>query len=417
MKKIGIVVQRYGNEVNGGAEYHARVLAEKLAMEYHIDVITTTALDYKSWENYYAKGIESINGINVFRFPTINKKSRATKVARRILLKERKYFKVLKAFNILDFLLTKFKIFSINEKYIEDWICGQGPYCPELIDYIKSNRDNYDVFIFFTYLYYPTVKGMPIVANKSIFIPTVHNEPILFTKAYENLFSIPKFIMYNTDFEKSIVENNFVNFTKNYDIAGVGIDNYTGGVNETPNDLSSKKYFVYIGRIDTAKGCETLLKYFNSFIKNNPKYKDYKLVLIGKNYMELKPHSNVIWKGFVSEGLKYSILKNSIAMIMPSFYESLSLVTLEAMNEGIPVIVNKKCEVLYHHVYKSKTGAAYTNEGTFSKILIDYINKSTEKLLEEGKSAQKYVKENYQWDSILNKFKKAIEMISGEDLS
>lgn len=417
MKKIGIVVQRYGNEVNGGAEYHARILAEKLALHYHIDVITTTALDYKSWENYYNKGLEIVNDINVYRFPTINKKSRATRVARRVLLKERKYFKILKKLNILDFVEKKFKISNVDDKYIEEWICGQGPYCPELIDYINSNRDNYDVFIFFTYLYYPTVKGMPIVADKSIFIPTAHNESLLFTKAYENLFNIPRFIMYNTDFEKSIIENNFENFTKNYDVAGVGIDRYCGETNEIPKELTPKKYFVYIGRIDAAKGCKILLKYFNDFIKNHPEYIDYKLVLIGKDYMSLKTNSNIIWEGFVSESVKYSILKNSIAMIMPSLYESLSLVTLEAMNEGIPVIVNKKCEVLYHHVNASKSGSAYTDEETFSGILIDYINKSPEKFLEEGRAAQEYVMKNYQWDNILNKFKKAIEMISEENSS
>ena len=52
-KKIAIVVQRYGNEVNGGAELHARQLAEQLNKQYNLEVLTTTALDYDPWENYY----------------------------------------------------------------------------------------------------------------------------------------------------------------------------------------------------------------------------------------------------------------------------------------------------------------------------------------------------------------------------
>lgn len=412
MKKLAIVVQRYGNEVNGGAEYHAKILAEKLAEQYNIDIITTTALDYKNWENHYSNGLEIVNGINVLRFPTINKRSRTTRVARRALLRKKKYFKLLKVFNLFNFLEKKFKISSVKEKHIENWINGQGPYCPELLDYIETNKNKYSAFIFFTYLYYPTIKGMPLVAEKSIFIPTAHNEALLFTKAYENIFNVPKFIMYNTDCEKNLIENNFSKYTKNADVAGIGIEKYTGLIDELPKELHPKKYFVYIGRINAAKGCEQMIKYFTAFIKRNPKYKDCKLVLVGKNYIKLKPHPNIIYAGFVNDSLKYSLLKNSIAMIMPSFFESLSLVTLEAMIEEIPVIVNKKCEVLYNHIIKSNTGAAYNNEDSFSKILKDYINKSPENLIQEGKLAQEYVLENYQWNTILDKFQKAIKMIT-----
>ncbi len=49
--KLAIVVQRYGRAINGGAELHARYLAEHLARHAEVEVLTTCASDYVSWRN------------------------------------------------------------------------------------------------------------------------------------------------------------------------------------------------------------------------------------------------------------------------------------------------------------------------------------------------------------------------------
>ena len=66
-KKILFVVQRYGLEVNGGAELHCRQLAERLKDDYDVSVLTTCAIDYVTWKNEYKEGIEHINGVKVIR--------------------------------------------------------------------------------------------------------------------------------------------------------------------------------------------------------------------------------------------------------------------------------------------------------------------------------------------------------------
>jgi len=410
--KIAIVVQRYGIEVNGGAEYHARVLAEKLSGKYDVEILTTTALDYHVWENHYFPGEESIHGIKVHRFRTINERKRKFRVARRAVFKQKKYFKILKKTGLFEFFDRKFNITKVKPHEIENWIAGQGPYCPDLMSFIRSNKKQYDVFIFFTYLYHPTVIGMPIVAEKSIFIPTAHDEPPLYTPPYEYIFSVPKFIMYNTESEKKLVENHFEHYTNNNDIAGVGIEQYNGKELKLPDFVETKKYFVYIGRIDKGKACDQMLEYYIKFQQENPKYKDYKLVLIGKNYMsERYEHPSVVYTGFISEELKYTLLRHARAMIMPSFFESLSLVTLEAMNEEIPVIVNQECEVLYEHIRKSETGTSYNSPRSFCLALETYIAKSDEELQDEGKRAKVYVAQHYTWESVLAKFEKAIDFV------
>ena len=67
--KIAIVVQRYGTEINGGAELHARYVAERLSRHASVEVLTTCAKDYLTWKNEWPSGEETVNGIRVRRFP------------------------------------------------------------------------------------------------------------------------------------------------------------------------------------------------------------------------------------------------------------------------------------------------------------------------------------------------------------
>lgn len=412
MKKIAIVVQRYGTEVNGGAEYHAKVLAEQLNKYYQIKVLTTTAMDYNNgWKNHYPEGESIINNIPVIRFSTQSISPKKMRKARRAILQKKKYFSFLKFLGLFSFFDKHFHISKVTPKNIHDWLVAQGPYCPDMIKYIEKYKDDFDVFIFFTYLYYPTVIGMPIVKDKAILIPTAHDESLLYTLPYENLFSIPKFIMYNTESEKKLVESHFKNCTTNSDIAGVGIKNCILPQDyQPPTHLDFDfPYFVYIGRIDAGKGVEKMIAFFNKFYRTNPKIK---LVMIGKILCEIPKSDNIILTGFIDEKDKYYLLQKSLGLILPSKYESLSLATLEAMNTGILPIVNKECEILKEHIENSNSGFYYDDYESFSMALTKSISLSKTELEEQKTRAQEYVKEYYSWDKILKKFDRAIDLIT-----
>ena len=67
--KLAVVAQRYGQAINGGAELHARYIAEHLARHADVEVLTTCATDYVTWANDLRPGVETINGVAVRRFP------------------------------------------------------------------------------------------------------------------------------------------------------------------------------------------------------------------------------------------------------------------------------------------------------------------------------------------------------------
>ena len=69
-ENIAFVVVRYGLNINGGAEYHCRMLAERLTNDYNVEVLTTCVDNYRTGENLEFKEKEIINKVIVRRFKT-----------------------------------------------------------------------------------------------------------------------------------------------------------------------------------------------------------------------------------------------------------------------------------------------------------------------------------------------------------
>ena len=382
MKRIALVNQRYGLEVNGGSEFYTRLIAERLAEKYQVDVITTKALDYTTWEDHYTADEEEINGVRVLRFGV--EKPRAA-----------------------DFNEFNGKYLSSGKRDIDTekiWFEKQGPYSPAAISYIRENIGNYDVFIFVTYLYYLTVMGLPEAAEKAILIPTAHEEPFIHFKTFEKLFTLPKAFVFLTDEEKALVQGLFDCKHIPCQVMGTGVD-----IPCEPDEKSFREkfgidgdYIIYVGRIDEGKDCPTMFKYFTEYKKRRPESK-LKLVLMGKQVCDIPKHRDIISLGFVSEEDKFSGISGAKALVLPSRYESLSISVLEAMSLSVPVIVNGICEVLKGHCVKSNGGLYYMNYFEFEGI-IDYIFSHDGEYQCMRENARKYVEENYRWDVIMKKF-------------
>lgn len=392
MKRIALVNQRYGLEVNGGSEYYTRLIAERLAGKFEVDVITTKALDYTTWENHYTADEEEINGVKVLRFPV--EKPRA------------------KDFN--DFNGKYLSSGNYNEETERIWFEKQGPYSPAAIEYIRNNKDKYDVFIFVTYLYYLTVAGLPEVAEKAIFIPTAHEEPFIHFKTYERLFTLPRAYVFLTDEEKALVQGLFRCKDIPHRVMGTGVD-----VPCEPDEKAFRSkfdiegdYIIYVGRIDEGKDCPTLFRYFLEYRKRRPESR-LKLVLMGKPVCDIPKHEDIISLGFVSEEDKFSGIAGAKCLVLPSRFESLSISVLEAMTLSVPVIVNGICEVLKGHCIKSNGGLYYMNYFEFEGIL-DYVFTHESEYARLRKNAKAYVDENYRWDVIISGFGDIISEICKE---
>ncbi len=385
MKKVAIVVQRYGSEVNGGAEKYAKDIAEHLNTYYDVEVITTTARDYDTWKPYYPDGEQSVDKITVHRFSVDIPRSR---IKAGIINKGLRFLPVFKS--------------QLEAR----WIDAQGPYCPRLIEYIKQKKDYYDCFIFITYLFYPTVKGLPLVKEKAIFVPTAHDEYFIYMKTFEELFGQAQRVVCLTQEEEDFIKRKFPSKTRSYSIAGTGMDipkRKDTWISYRKERLP-ENYIIYVGRVDRGKGCDELFEYFERYQKQTGD--DIELVVVGKVMMKCPDNPRIHYLGFVSDDEKYAAVDGARALVMPSEHESLSLVVLEAMSLGVPVIVNGRSEVLAGHCKKSKTGFEYKNYEQFKQALekLKAIDRD-----ENAKQELQYIKDNYSWENTIAKYRAMIE--------
>ena len=108
----------------------------------------------------------------------------------------------------------------------------QGPWCPALLDYLGRHHKSYDALIFFTYLYAPTLLGIQIDPQRSILVPTAHDEPAIHLDIYKEMFRQPAAIAYNTEVEKNFLKTTFAIRTVAEETVGCGVDLMQGDVGE-----------------------------------------------------------------------------------------------------------------------------------------------------------------------------------------
>lgn len=380
MVKVGIVVQRYGEDVVGGAETLARDVAERLnASGFDVTVFTTAAKDYITWENNYDPGESILKGVVIKRFKV-------------------DYPRDIDKFNEVS---GKFFDVNISEKELseDEWIDLQGPVSSDMLATIETEQGNFDVFIFFTYLYYTTVKVMRILKKPSFLFPTAHEEPPINMGIMKDVFSMPDALFFLTASEMDMVK-------KKFSPPGEMILARTGVETEKESDENFFRrqfrivtpYILYAGRIEKGKGLELL---FDAFIKLR-KTSIVDLVLMGRQLMDIPDSDGVKYVGFVSEEEKASAFRGAVCSVQPSPLESLSITTLESFAQNTPVLVNSDCAVLMEHIGASGGGLSFNNvdqfiEG-FNKI---YKNKLKRERM--GKAGYEYVKEFYSWDIVIRK--------------
>ena len=374
-KKIALVNHRYGMEIASGSEMHCRLLAGQLKDKADVTVLTTCAIDDNTWANHYPEGRQEIEGINVIRFPVMANRD-------------------WEPYDELDGYIDGKSDHSMEDEV--HWVNAQGPYAPDLLDYIHGHYDEYDAIVFMTYLYYTSavcILGLP----NAIFLPTAHDEKALRLPFYRYTFESASGFVYNTIEEKRMLEERF-EFIKGKPgfVGAFGIDADRLQADKSTADLSAP-YILYAGRINAAKGCAELVSFFSEYKKGNPS--DLKLVLIGKKDMELPEREDIEYRGFVSEAEKMQLMRGALFLVIGSRFESLSIVVLEALAVNTPILVTSKCEVLKGHVERSQAGYAYQGYEDFAAALSGAV-KGEGDYEERKQYGYQYVKDNYSWDKV-----------------
>jgi glycosyltransferase involved in cell wall biosynthesis len=377
--KLAVAVQRYGADINGGAELHARYIAERLKRHAEVEVVTTCARDYVSWRNELAPGLEEINGVPVRRFPVRHERNPA------------------------EFGRLSNKVFQREHSIADElaWLESEGPASPAMIDYLASAA--FDYAIVFSYRYYHAWHAARRLHTRAVLVPTAERDPAMTLGIFGPVFRGVRAVMYNSHEERAMIQAATGNQSVPGVVVGVGSD-----VPERTEPARFRRKFkmhrpfaIYIGRIDENKGCRELFDYYQRYAATFPRGLD--LVLVGHPVMPIPRHHRIHHLGFLTDQDKFDALAASDLLIMPSYYESLSMVALEAWALGRPVLANGRCDVLKGQCIRSNAGLYYESYEEFAEALFS-LESNGPLHARLGQNGREYFRRHYGWPVIERKY-------------
>lgn len=388
--KLAVVVQRYGADASGGAELHARYIAERLSRHASVEVLTTCARDYLTWRNELPAGESQVNGIRVRRFPV----SRPRRPE--------------------DFGRWSELVFGQTHSILDElhWLTSEGPTSPTLIAHVRRVASEFDYFLFFSYRYYHAWHGARAVPAKAILVPTAERDAALGLAIFQPVFRGVRAVMYNSPEERALIEHVSGRPRQHPGVVvGVGseIPERTQPWRFRKKFNLSRRFAICIGRIDENKGCRELFDYFGRYALMYPNGLD--LVLIGSAHMPVPSHPRIRHLGFLPDADKFDGLAAADVLVIPSRYESLSMVTLEAWALGKPALVNGGCDVLRGQAVRANAGLYYETFEEFAEAL--YRLDSTGPLgALLGRNGREFFRRHYTWPVIERKYLDMFERLS-----
>jgi len=394
--RLAVVVQRYGEEIRGGAELHALLVAEHLAKRHRVEVVTTCARDYVRWANEYPAGIDVIHGVPVWRFPVARTRDphRFGRLQERVFHREH------------------------PEAEARAWMDEQGPYTPAMLRWIEAWRDRFDYWICFSYRYWTTFHALQAVEGRGILVPTAEPDPTIEVPLFHPVIRSVRGIVYNSVEERRMILEHTGAEDVPGDVVGVGIIEPDEADPERFRRRTGidRPFVLYIGRIDENKGCVQL---FDFFLRTCRRLEDEgreppTLVLAGQAVLDVPDHPNIRWLGTVDEQLKFDALAASTALMMPSFFESLSMVLLEAWALERPVLVNAHCDVLEGQVIRSRGGLFYADGDEFVEAL-DLLLADERLRRALGENGRAYFEDHYRWPVIEARYERLLRRLAAEE--
>jgi glycosyltransferase involved in cell wall biosynthesis len=393
--KVAYVVPRYGAQIRGGAETGARMFAEHLVADrgYEVEIFTTCALDALTWRDKLPAGDEMVNGVIVHRVASAAGRAEGFHPLSGFLLSDPEH---------------------ANGEDMERWVDLQGPYSPALLDAVTASTA--DVIAFYPYLYYPTIRGLPLVRERAIMHPAAHEEPALHLPLFQPLFSLCRGFVFQTQSERQLVVDRFGVASTPQVLVGLGVEEAAGSAANVRAEfqLGDRPYLLAIGRVDDKKGTGILWRYFRAYKERHPG--PLALVLVGQVVNPPDPSDDIVVTGMIDDEAKWGLLRGAHALVAPSPFEAFSITVIEALTAGAPVIVNAACGPTREHCERSGAGLWFEGYGEFESV----VERMTgDPLLHDTMRAngQRYVEANYRWPVILERYCGFLETFVADQLN
>ena len=395
--KLLYVVQRYGDDIVGGSEAACRQFAEALTYAGHsVEVITSCARSYVTWEDSYEEGTTNINGVLVHRL-RVNEQRNSER------------------FRPTDQWLMSENSSPLRFEH-ERWARLMGPDVLGFRTWMIDNANRFDAAIFMTYLYSTATSGIPAIAGRIpvVFQPTAHDEPPLRIPLFEATFRLVDAFMFFTPEERTVVKERF-RMEPIGTVVGIGIEMNPpcSAVEEFRKKfaLDENPYLVYVGRLDPMKGVKQLCEFFVQLKSQYPS--SLKLVLAGDPMVELPEHKDIIVVGFLAESMKHAAINGSLALVQSSYFESFSIVLCEAWVQKRPALVQGASTVLRGQALRSGGAIPYEGYAEFEQAAMMLLE-NPELANEMGINGRQYVEQQYEWNNVISNVETTLELAKAQ---
>jgi|EndMetStandDraft_3_1072993.scaffolds.fasta_scaffold159082_2 glycosyltransferase involved in cell wall biosynthesis len=391
--KLACVVHRYGPQATGGSEAHCRALALRLAAtgEHQVDVLTSCATDYITWKNVLPAGESREGGVHgggvrVMRFPVARQRR-----------------------------LNRFR--EISEHVFagratpgeqDAWFRENGPEMPALLEYLEKHGHEYDRVMFWAFRYYHAWFGVPLVADRAVLVPTAEDDDLIRTATVLGpFFARPRSYLFLTVEERELVAARCEGHLPSSEVIGAGLDPAPAAAPVGPVAAaaqSQRPFLLYLGRVEKNKGCDALIAHYQAYQEAEiaAGREPIALVLAGPVKMAIPEVPRLRVLGFVSDEVRDALMREALAFVMPSPFESLNIAVLEAWNVGTPVLVNGRCRPLLGQTRRANGGLIYERREDFIEALRFLVN-NPDAARQFGVQGQQYVEREYRWPVVMSK--------------
>ncbi|MGQ9502029.1 MAG: glycosyltransferase family 4 protein, partial [Anaerolineae bacterium] len=339
--------------------------------------------DYYSWREDYPAGVSYTNGVLIRRFPiqrgpNIELQGQQESETRMLAhTRSARWFRI-------------------------------NPHSPALYHYLRTHGRGYHLIIILDY--FPGLSLYAGIANsgRTVIYPQLHNEPIAYLPPVRYLLDSANGIMFNCVPERDFAYYNLGVSNPHAAIVGVGVE--TDHIGQA--DRFRKKYNViepfllYVGRLDHAKNVLSLVRYFSVY-KSRFDQCDLKLVLMGRGNLTLPRDPDILLVGQGSEQDKYDAMAAALAVCQPSLLESLSIVSLEALGQGTPILVHGRNDVTRYHCVTGNCGLYFYSQDDFA-LTLDLLYTRPQMRDRLGQNGREYVQQ-YSWGAVEQRLVDAIE--------
>ena len=385
--RIAFVPPRFGPGVVGGSEALSREIATGLARRgWDVDILTTCAVDHYTWLNSLRAGVTREDGLTVRRFETVHHYSRVT--------------------TEVQLAIQARKPSSLDSQL--NWLSGRFS-VPDLFLYLLTHGSDYEHVIFSPYLFWTATVCMPLVADRAVVIPCLHDEEYARLDVVRRVLADPKKVWFLSEPEHQVAHR-LGRVAKDHVVTGAGIDPPAA---YDPDGFRrkygvSRPFALYAGRREADKGWDWLLATFSEALRVSGVDLDLVTIGVGKVSVPSVLSDRVIDLGFLSDDDRNDAFAAATVYLQPSKMESFSRSVMEAWLAGTPVLATAEGEVVAWHCDRSGGGLTFRGAADLAGELAAICN-SPDKAREMAGKGREYVLREYAWPIVLDRMEAELE--------